>query len=304
MTTGRLAAVTGAFSYSGRYIARELLQRGYRVITLTGHPDRPHPFGESVRAFPYSFDGPEALAASLEGVHTLYNTYWVRFDRGAVSYQQAIANTRLLIQAAQAAGVQRLVHLSVSNPPPDSPFPYFAGKYQLEQDIRGSGLSFGIVRPTLVYAPEDILVNNMAYLLRRLPLFAIPGNGQYRLQPVHAADMAAIAVQAGEARENLVWDAAGPDVFTFEELLRLIAAALDRRVWFVHVSPAAAYLAARVLGVVLGDMLITQHEIGGLMTELLISSEAPRGRLRFPDWLARNAASLGQRYASELVRHF
>jgi NADH dehydrogenase len=185
-----------------------------------------------------------------------------------------------------------------------SPFPYFQGKYILEQAVQDSGLSYAIIRPTLVYAPEDILVNNIAYLLRRLPFFAVPGNGRYRLQPVFAADVAEIAVQAGQSTENLTWDAAGPEVFSFEAFLRLIAVTLERRVVFVHLSPGLAYLASRVLGVGLNDVLITRHEIDGLMAELLVSHELPRGRTLFGDWLADNANSLGQRYASELERHF
>jgi len=297
-------AVTGAFSYTGRYITRALLTQGYQVITLTGHPNRPHPFGDQVQAFPYNFDQPKALIASLEGMSTLYNTYWVRFNRGEVSFQRAIANTRSLIQAARDAGVRRLVHISVTNPPPNSRFPYFQGKYILEQAVQDSGLSFAIIRPTLVYALEDILVNNIAYLLRRLPLFAIPGSGSYRLQPIYAGDLAEIAVQAGEAVENLIWDAAGPDIYTYQQLAGLLSSALRRKVLFINLPPALAYAISRILGAALKDVLITRHEIDGLMAELLVSAQPPRGYTRFPAWLGDNAASLGLRYVSELERHF
>lgn len=302
-TRGRIA-VTGAFSYTGRYITRRLLDLGYPVITLTGHPNRPHPFGDQVTAFPYNFDRPEDLVASLTGIDTLYNTYWVRFDRGEISFQRAIANTRLLIQAARDAGVRRLVHISVTNPPPDSRFPYFQGKYLLEQAVRNSELSYAIIRPTLVYAREDILVNNIVYLLRRLPVFAIPGNGSYRLQPIFATDLAKITVQAGQAAEDIVWDAAGPDIFTYDHFVRLIAGAVMRKVGFIHLPPGVAFTASRVIGFVLKDMLITRHEIDGLMAELLVSKEPPRGKTHFPDWLKENADFLGMHYASELERHF
>ena len=297
-------AVTGAFSYTGRYIARTLLDQGNRVITLTGHPHRPHPFGDRLQAFPYNFDHPEALAASLEGTSILYNTYWVRFNRGEISFQQAIANTHLLLQAARDAGVPRLVHLSVTNPPPDSPYTYFQGKYLLEQDIVDSGLSYAIIRPTLVYAPEDILVNNIAYLLRRLPVFAIPGDGSYSLQPIYAGDLAEIAILAGQAAENLIWDAAGPEIFTFEDFVHQIAAALGRNVGLIHLPPSLAYAASWVLSAALKDVLITRHEIDGLMAELLVSVEPPRGHTRFPDCLERNTTALGQRHVSELERHY
>ena len=297
-------AVTGAFSYTGCYITRVLLDQGYQVITLTGHPNRPNPFSDQVQAFPYNFEQPKALVASLIGTSTLYNTYWVRFDRGEVSFQQAISNTRRLIQAAKDAGVGRLVHISVTNPPPDSPFPYFQGKFVLEQAVQNSGLSYAIIRPTLVYAPEDILVNNIAYLLRRLPVFAIPGDGSYRLQPIYAGDLAEIVVQAGQSGENLIWDAAGPEIFTYERFVRMIAAELGRQVSFVHLPPGLVYAASQILDAALKDVLITRHEIDGLMAELLISTEPPRGHTRFPGWLKENAAALGLCYASELERHF
>lgn len=297
-------AVTGAFSYTGKAIAAQLLARGYRVITLTGHPERPHPFGERLRAFPYHFERPQRLAASLQGVTTLYNTYWVRFNRGSVTFELAVENTRRLLEAAAQAGVQRVVHLSVSNPAPDLPLPYFRCKWQTEQAVRASGLSFAILRPTLIFGPGDILINNLAYLLRRFPVFAIPGAGDYRLQPVHLEDVARAAVEAGERQENLVQDMAGPQVYTFRELVACIAAQLRRRVRLVRLPPPLALAAARLIGAMLGDVLLTRDELDGLMRDLLVSEQPPCGRLRLDEWLAQNREELGRAYASEVKRHF
>jgi len=100
-------AVTGAFGYMGKYIARRLLMLGESVITLTGHPGRSNEFGASVEAFPFRFDDPAAMAGSLSGVRVLYNTYWVRFDHGKTTYDRAVANTCALIRAVEIAGVAR-----------------------------------------------------------------------------------------------------------------------------------------------------------------------------------------------------
>ena len=215
--------VTGAFSYTGKYIAQRLLAQGRLVRTLTGHPDRTSPFDVKVDAFPFNFDRPSELVRSLQGVTTLYNTYWVRFTHGSTTFNEAVENTQKLIRAAVEAGVKRFVHVSITNPHVDNPLPYFSGKGLLEQSLMNSKLSYAILRPTVIFGDEDILINNIAWLLRHFPLFVIPGDGEYRLQPISADDMADIAVAAGQRRDNEIIDAVGPEVYSFETLVKLIA---------------------------------------------------------------------------------
>jgi len=297
-------AVTGAFGYTGKYIARRLLKLGEPVITLTGHPGLSNEFDASVKAFPFRFDDPDAMAESLAGVRVLYNTYWIRFDRGRTTHDRAVANTRALIRAAEIAGVQRVVHISITNPDPESPLPYFRGKALLEEEIRRARFSHAIVRPTVVFGMEDILINNIAFLLRKAPVFIIPGTGQYRLQPVYVEDLARIAVEAARSSGDMVIDAVGPDIFSFEELVRSVAKAVSSRAVIVHASPRLALAAARILGTILHDVVLTGDELEGLMASLLISESAPTGSTGLSRWLADNAAALGTRYASELHRHY
>jgi NADH dehydrogenase len=280
------------------------LELGEPVLTLTGHPERPTGFGPAVKAFPFRFEDPEAMAKSLTGVRVLYNTYWIRFDRGAATHERAIAHTRALFRAAERAGVERVVHISISNPDSRSPLPYFRGKALLEQDVRNASFSYAIVRPTVVFGAEDILINNIAYLLRHAPLFLIPGKGDYRLQPVYAGDLAQIAVDAARASGNLLIDAVGPEVFTFDELVRVVARTVGSRAALLHASSRVTLFAARILGAVLHDVLLTPDEVEGLMANLLVSGAAPTGSTRLTHWLAENAATVGVRYASELRRHF
>ena len=297
-------AVTGAFSYSGKYITRRLLERGEEVITLTGHPDRPDPFDGKVKAHPLDFEDQAGLLASLQGVHTFYNTYWVRFDKGENTQPRAVENTRKLIRAAVDAGVQRIVHISITNPSPDSHLPYFWGKAANEQAVIDSGLSYAILRPTVLFGKEDILINNIAWLLRRFPVFAIPGDGSYRLQPVFVDDLAALAVEVGYAQDDIVWDAVGPDIFTFEEMVRLIGHTLGLNRGLLHIPPGLALAAAQFLSVFVGDVMLTPEEVDGLMAGLLVSEEPPRCKTRLSDWLEENKKSAGIRYASELKRHY
>jgi len=315
MAQTRLNIVTGAFGYTGRYIARLLLDRGERVRTLTGHPDRPNPFAGAVEAFPYNFDNRAALVENLRGAEILYNTYWLRFPRGGVGFGHAVENSRILIGAAAEAGVRRFVHISVTNPSEDSPFPYFRGKAAVERAVIESGLSHAIVRPTVLFGGEDILINNIAFMLRRLPVFGVFGRGDYAIQPVHVGDVAALAVRLGDGRDDVVRDAAGPERYAFEELLALIRQAVGSKARLIHVPPALGLAAAGALGLLVRDVVITRDEVRGLMAGLLVSHEGTReaGRAahrpptcptRFSEWLREHAAELGASYRSELARHY
>jgi uncharacterized protein YbjT (DUF2867 family) len=297
-------AVTGAFSYSGKYITRRLLARAEEVVTLTNHPGRVDPFNGRVKALPLDFTAERALVDSLRGVDTFYNTYWVRFDRDANTQTRAVENTRVLIRAAAEAGVRRIVHISITNPSVDSRLPYFWGKAVNENTVTSSGMSYVILRPTVLFGAEDILINNIAWLLRRFPVFALPGDGSYRLQPIFVDDLAGLAVQFGYGSDNLVCDAVGPDIFTFRELVETIGASIGRVRPLISAPPQAALAAARFISLFVQDVVLTPEEIDGLMAGLLVSDEPPRGRTRLEDWLAVNHTTVGARYASELKRHF
>jgi NADH dehydrogenase len=296
--------VTGAFGYTGKYIARRLLERDETVTTLTGNPALANEFGPAIRAVPFRFDDPAAMAESIRGTRVLYNTYWVRFDRRDTTHERAVKNTIALIRAAQMAGVERIVHIGITNPSADSGLPYFRGKALLEEEIQRSKIGYAIVRPTVIFGKEDILINNIANLLRRLPVFMVPGSGEYRLQPVFVEDVARIAVEAGGASGNLTVDAVGPETFRFDELVRLIAATVGSRARLMKSPPWLALLAARALGVALSDVVLTRDEVEGLMAGLLVSDRPPTGQTRLSDWLEANRATLGQRYANEIRRHY
>jgi len=296
--------VTGAFGFSGRYIAGRLLANGQKVRTLTNHPDRSSPLSGQVEVAPLDFRSADELARSLGGARVLYNTYWVRFAYGEVSHEQAVANTRVLIRAAEMAGVQRIVHVSVTNPSPSSPLTYFRGKAAVEEAIRASRLSYAILRPALIFGNEDILINNIAWLLRRFPLFAVPGAGDYRLQPIFVENLATLAVEAGERSDNLVTDAVGPEIYSYDELLRMIRSTIGSRSRIVHLPASLVSLASWILSFLVDDVVLTQEEVAGLVADLLVSKQAPTGTTSFREWLQAHRETLGRKYASELNRHY
>jgi len=297
-----LHAVTGAFGYSGRYIAQRLLAEGQRVFTLTNSSHRQNPFGDRVRAVPFNFDEPGRLTESLRGVSVLYNTYWVRFNHGNFTHASAVQNTMRLFECARAAGVERVVHVSITNPSEDSPLEYFRGKARLERALVESGLSHAILRPTVLFGKEDILVNNIAWALRHLPVFGVFGDGRYRLQPIYVDDLAALAVEQGKQRENGIIDAIGPETFTYRGLVETVGEIVGRRIPVIRVPPAVGYAAAWVIGRWVDDVMITREEIAGLMANLLCVDSTPTGRTRLTDWAKARASSLGLHYTSELAR--
>lgn len=298
--------VTGAFGYTGKYITRRLLESGATVTTLTGHPDRANPFGDRVSIAPFNFDNPTALSRTLEGADTLFNTYWIRFARRGITHDTAVENLRTLISIAESVGVRRIVHVSITNASADSSLPYFRGKALVEEAIRRSSISHAILRPTVIFGREDILLNNIAWMLRKFPFHPIFGNGEYRVQPIFVEDLAQLAVNLGQRSDNVALDAVGPEVYTYREMVSLIAEKIGVRTRFVRVNPSLALMASRIMGIFLRDVVLTRDEIDGLMADLLVSKsgEPPPGSTRLSDWLDANAHTLGKGYESELDRHY
>ena len=298
------AIVTGAFSFTGRYIATELLSRGQEVATLTRQPDTANAFQGRIQAHPFSFDDPAQLTKTLEGASVVYNTYWVRFNHGGMTFDQAIRNTQTFLEAAKKAGVQKFIHISVSNPSEDSPLAYYKGKAILEKCVKESGLSYAIIRPTLIFGANDLLLNNIAYFLRRYPVFAIPGNGDYRVQPVSGEDVARLAVQAADEITNKVIDAAGPETYRYDEMVALMKQSIGGKAKLIKLPYSATLACSKVLGLLMHDVVLNGEEIKGLMTSLLVSHAAPTGLDRFSAWLDKSADRLGRQYTSEIKRNY
>ncbi len=294
--------VTGAFGYSGKYIAARLLKMGATVRTLTDSVGRKNPFGDKVAAGPFHFEDHRKMVSALAGAEVLYNTYWVRFNHDDFTHSEAVDNTLKLFAAAQDAGVGRVVHISITNPSEDSELEYFSGKARLERELIASGLSYSILRPTVLFGKEDILVNNIAWVLRRSPVFGVFGDGSYRLQPIFVDDLAELAVREGCSRENRVIDAIGPETFTFRELVRTVGEGIGKRRLIISVSPGLGYLATSLMGKIVGDVFLTREEISGLMQNLLCTDSQPAGKTKLTEWVRQHANELGVRYASELAR--
>ena len=294
--------VTGAFGYSGKYIAHRLLASHQPVLTLTNSINRSNDFAGQVSVRPLSFDKPDELTQSLHNAEVLYNTYWVRFNHKLFKHVDAVANTLTLFEAAQRAGVKRIVHISITNPSETSPLEYFSGKAKLEKALIESGISYAILRPTVLFGKEDILINNIAWVLRHLPVFGVFGDGQYQVQPIYVEDLAELAVKLGGSHHNVIVDAIGPETYTYRELVTTISRLIGVKRPIISVHPLIGYWAGRLISTFVKDVVITREEIEGLMAGLLYVDSPPAGSTKLSEWIRANASTLGQRYTSELAR--
>ena len=246
MSQNRTHTVTGAAGYTGRYIATKLLEQGHRVQSITGHPERPSPFGDSVSLHPFDFDKPEELEKTLRGTDTLFNTYWIRVNHAGRTHEECVRQTQTMFKAARRAGVRRIVHISITNPDPNSSLPYFRGKGQLEESLKDlKGVSHAILRPTVLYSTEDILLNNIAWTLRRFPMVLLPGTGKYGIQPVFVEDLAELAVRSATGETNSTVDAVGPEVFTYREMLELLKSRMGARCLLIPSPGPVTHVAGR-----------------------------------------------------------
>ena len=215
----------------------------------------------------FNFDRPLRLREALEGTDTLFNTYWIRVNHGGRTHEECVEQSKTMFEAARQAGVRRIVHISITNPDPESDLPYFRGKGQLEVALRElQGVSHAILRPTVLYSTQDILLNNIAWTLRRFPVTLLPGSGKYGIQPVFVEDLAQLAVNAGRGEENLELDAVGPEVFTYAELVKLFRKKTKAKC-LVLPAPNWTVLCA---GKILGKFLVLQLQIALGRMELLL----------------------------------
>jgi uncharacterized protein YbjT (DUF2867 family) len=298
-----LDAVTGGFSYSGAAIARELLTHGRRVLTLTGHPGRA-PAGSEIDVRPLTFGDAEQLRVSLAGVDTLYNTYWVRFPHGATTFDVAVDNSRRLFAAAAAAGVRRIVHVSITHPDKGSPYAYFRGKAAVEHLLAESGVPHAIVRPAILFGGDGVLINNVAWMLRHLPVVAVGGHGTYRVRGIHISDLARLCVELGAGDADTVVDAVGPQSVTFRELIDCVRTAVGSKALVMPVPGWVMPPVTATLGLVLRDTLLTADEYKAMAGGLADSGAPSTGRIVFTDWVAEHGSQLGCHYANEIARHF
>ncbi len=302
MKTKEKIIVTGALGYSGKIITEKLLKKNYEVKTLTNSSHKTNPFGNKLKIEPFNFNNPNKLIKSISGFDTLINTYWVRFNHKNFNHSDAVSNTKQLFDCAKAAGIKRIIHVSITNPSTTSNLEYFKGKGVLEDYLQNLNVNYSIIRPAVLFGKEDILINNIAWMIRHLPIFGVFGNGSYKLQPIYIDDFADIIINEISNHNNAIINAIGPETFTYKQLVKTIMDIIHVQKRIINVSPTVGYLAGKLISTIKNDVTITKEEIKGLMDNLLFVDEKATGTTRLTDWLKSNEKTIGIKYANELSR--
>ena len=296
--------ITGATGYTGRCITKKLLNSKSNITTLVSNISRSNPFGNKIHIELFDFEHPNKLAQKFKGVDIFFNTYYVRFNYKKISFDKAVKNTRLLINAAKKAGVKKVVHISVVNPSKNSKFSYFRGKALIEDIIKKSGICYTILRPALLFGEGDILINNIAWMLRHYNVFFIPGNGNYKIQPIFVEDLADMAIKESKSKCNKVIDAIGPETFTYKQMVMMISKEIHSNSKIFNINSYMALLASNMVGHLVNDIILTKSELWAMKANLLFVNNKPTAKTKFSQWLKKNANKLGINYNSELKRNF
>ena len=299
-----IVSLTGAFSYTGRYIAKKLASEAIPFRAITNHA-RPELFPDlNIPVSLLQFTNSELMVEAMEGSDVFINTYWIRYPYRSLTHEKAVENIQFLIDCAKKAKVKQLIHISVTHPSEDSSLSYFRGKALAEKAVRESGLDYFILRPSLVFGLEDILINNIAWLLRTFPFFALPSPMNYSAQPVYACDVANAVFDVLLSEKSGTRDVVGEEVYLMDELVRLISVAISHPKRILLMPKPLTLLFVRFLGLLLHDRVLTIDELQGLMENRLISQEAPLGKTSFRSWILQEGSKLGKRYTNDFSRFY
>jgi len=311
-------AITGALSYTGRYITQLLINRfganNIRIVNICNRKQK-NPFADTgleLIEYPYSFQNPSDMSKALEGSRLFVATYFTRFDNFQVSRNQVVDNAKTLVDCALEAGVERYVYTSHTQSNIASHIPYIAGKAKVEAYVKDKFAGrYGIVKPCTIFGDtpeESIVVNNLAYLLRTFPVMAVVGDGRYPLHPVHVRDMARLCVETGlddQGEGEYDWDAVNPEKMDFIDLLTTTRDIIGTRCWLqTHVPLDLAYWCTKPLNWYHQDILIDKTDVELMTHHITCSHKEPLGRIKFSDWIWENRHELGRQYISSLQRYY
>lgn len=301
----RRYVVAGGTGFTGTYVVRNLLSNGENKISvLSSHPRRSHEFAQGIEVNPYNFGQYDEMVKNFRDADCFINTYWVRLNFRNSSFREAVRNSQKLVDACKESGVKRIVHISVANPSHDYAYEYYRGKMEVEDYIRKSGISYAILRPTLLFGDEEILVNNITWLIRKYGFFFIFGDGKYKVTPVFVNDVAREVVRQSQLEENVTEDVVGPESYAFEEIVKLIARETGNKLRIYHLSTFFMSPVCGLLSLLRHDTVVTPEELRVVIDNKLYSGSEPLGMTKFSTWVKENSEKFGKEYHSEVERHF
>ena len=258
-----------------------------------------------MQRIPFNF-APDALTSALEGADILACAYWTRHNRPPVghrgpwlSHAEATERTGMLVESALAAGVSRLVWTSIANPGLDPDLSYYAGKAQVERFVKESGIPYAVLRPACFFGPGGLLIENIAWAVRHLPVFPIPSGDPYHVRPIHVDDYAQLVADACRGTDTFTQDATGPDRIEFQELIRYIARTINARTQIVRLPIGVCHFLYGAASHLMRETILTLDELKGLSRNRLDSQEPPSGSISLTAWIKENAETIGSRFLRE-----
>jgi NADH dehydrogenase len=277
-----LVTVFGGSGFLGRHVVRALAQRGYRIRVAVRRPELAgflRPIGRvgQIHAVQANLRYPQSIAAAVRDADIVVNLVGILFERGRQRFDAVQAEgAEAVALAAKAAGAQ-LVHVSAIGADAASPSVYAQAKAEGERRVLAALPEATIMRPSIVFGPEDDFFNRFAALARMAPALPLPGGGQTRFQPVFVGDVAAAIAKAvdGDTKPGAIYQLGGPDVRTFKALMEFTLATIQRRRLLVPVPFGLLKLQAMLLQF-LPKPPLTPDQVELLKRDNIVSDDAKR----------------------------
>ncbi|MSP95166.1 MAG: complex I NDUFA9 subunit family protein [Alphaproteobacteria bacterium] len=270
----KLAVVYGGSGFLGRHIVRALANDGWRIRVAVRHPNTAHflkPMGRvgSIQIVKTNINNDASVEAAMHGADAVINLVGILVPGGSQRFDAIhIEGARRIARLAAAQGVARLVHISALGAAKDSTARYFRTKAEGEAAVRDAYASATVFRPSLVFGPEDDFFNRFGWLARMSPVLPLIGGGKTRFQPVYVGDVAQAIVQVLAKPETAgkVFELAGPQVYTFKEIMQLVLRETRRKRILLPLPFRIARIQAMFLGL-LPKPLLTLDQVRMLATD-------------------------------------
>ncbi len=239
----REVLVTGGTGFVGTHVCRSLIARGFlpRLLVRTGSEGKiPEDVRKACRVTPGDATDREAVEYAVQGTKMIVHLVGIirEFPERDITFERLhVAATRNVVDAARRWEISRFVHMSALGARPGGPTGYFDSKGRAEEVVRRSGLSWTIIRPSVIFGPGDQFLKVLTGVLRKAPFVPVPGDGSYRLQPVFIGDVAKGFADAAMRPdlEGKIFEAGGPQRLSYNELLDAVAASVGRRARKIHI---------------------------------------------------------------------
>jgi uncharacterized protein YbjT (DUF2867 family) len=279
-TSDMLVTVFGGSGFLGRHVVRALANRGYRIRVAVRRPELTgylQPLGRvgQIQAVQANVRADHSVEAAARDCDAVINLVGILFERGRQRFDAVQAQGAENVARAAAASRARLVHISAIGAAENSPSDYAQSKADGERRVLAADPRAIIMRPSIVFGPEDQFFNRFAALARFFPALPLPGGGHTRFQPVFAGDVAeaiALAID-GKAKAGATYELGGPDIKTFKELMEFMLATVERRRLLLPVPFAVMRLQAMVLQF-LPNPPLTPDQVELLKSDNIVSAAA------------------------------